>query len=177
MAADRGGLERLKPRTHTHTHSLFSVFNPHFSVSSQLMSTMTCWHHSITQPPLLPSLSSKMAPTDWLSSWRTPLLLLLLILTFCFSSESASTTPFPKDLEAINVVNSEREQSLSDWVMMTTAVISVCPLWVVSCLVKGSYYCKLIFSPSLFVLDTFTAHMSFISSVAFSLFVWLNVSI
>ncbi|XP_026205502.1 semaphorin-6D-like isoform X2 [Anabas testudineus] len=49
-----------------------------------------------------------MAPTDWLSSWRTPLLLLLLILTFCFSSESASTTPFPKDLEAINVVNSEQ---------------------------------------------------------------------
>ncbi|XP_041810731.1 semaphorin-6D-like [Chelmon rostratus] len=39
-----------------------------------------------------------------LSPWRPPLL--LLIITSCFLSESASTTPFPKDLEPINVVTS-----------------------------------------------------------------------
>ncbi|XP_051246586.1 semaphorin-6D isoform X2 [Dicentrarchus labrax] len=47
-----------------------------------------------------------MAPSDWLLLWRPPLL--LLILTSCFPSESASTTPFPKDLEPINVVNSDQ---------------------------------------------------------------------
>uniref|UniRef100_A0A3Q3BRX9 Sema domain, transmembrane domain (TM), and cytoplasmic domain, (semaphorin) 6Ca n=1 Tax=Kryptolebias marmoratus TaxID=37003 RepID=A0A3Q3BRX9_KRYMA len=49
-----------------------------------------------------------MAPTDWL--WW-PLLLLLrltLLLTSCFVSESVSTTSFPKDLEPLNVVNSEQ---------------------------------------------------------------------
>ncbi|XP_029298726.1 semaphorin-6D-like [Cottoperca gobio] len=52
-----------------------------------------------------------MAPTNWLAPWRRqPLMLLplLLILTSCFLSESASTTPFPKDLEPINTVNSEQ---------------------------------------------------------------------
>ncbi|XP_073319141.1 semaphorin-6D-like [Pagrus major] len=47
-----------------------------------------------------------MARTDWLSPWRPPLL--LLVLASCFLSESASTTPFPKDLEPINMVSSEQ---------------------------------------------------------------------
>uniref|UniRef100_A0A7N8WYF1 Semaphorin-6D-like n=1 Tax=Mastacembelus armatus TaxID=205130 RepID=A0A7N8WYF1_9TELE len=41
---------------------------------------------------------------DWLAPWRQ----LLLVLAFCFLSESASTTPFPKDLEPISVVSSEQ---------------------------------------------------------------------
>ncbi|XP_036949723.1 semaphorin-6D-like isoform X2 [Acanthopagrus latus] len=45
-----------------------------------------------------------MAPADWLPPWQSPLL--LLVLTSCFLSETASTTPFPKDLEPINVVSS-----------------------------------------------------------------------
>uniref|UniRef100_A0A3B4TAE5 Sema domain, transmembrane domain (TM), and cytoplasmic domain, (semaphorin) 6Ca n=1 Tax=Seriola dumerili TaxID=41447 RepID=A0A3B4TAE5_SERDU len=49
-----------------------------------------------------------MAQTDWLSPWRQLPLMLLLILTFRFLCESASTTPFPKDLEPINVVSSEQ---------------------------------------------------------------------
>ncbi|XP_039978054.1 semaphorin-6D-like isoform X2 [Xiphias gladius] len=49
-----------------------------------------------------------MAPTDWLSPWRPPPLLLLLLLTLRFLSESASTTPFPKDLEPVSVVSSEQ---------------------------------------------------------------------
>ncbi|XP_075931743.1 semaphorin-6C-like [Anarhichas minor] len=52
-----------------------------------------------------------MAPTNWLSPWRPfpPLVPpLLLVLTSCFLSGSASTTPFPKDLEPINVVTSEQ---------------------------------------------------------------------
>ncbi|CAK6982058.1 semaphorin-6D-like [Scomber scombrus] len=46
-----------------------------------------------------------MAPTDWLSPWRPPLALLLL--ASCFLSESASTSPFPKDLEPISTVSWE----------------------------------------------------------------------
>ncbi|KAF3706865.1 Semaphorin-6D Precursor [Channa argus] len=49
-----------------------------------------------------------MAPADWLSLWRPSLLLLLLVLPFCFLSESASTQPFPKDLQPINVVSTEQ---------------------------------------------------------------------
>ncbi|XP_049457491.1 semaphorin-6D-like isoform X1 [Epinephelus fuscoguttatus] len=53
-----------------------------------------------------------MATSSWLSPWwqplPPPLLLLLLILTSCFLSESALTTPFPKDLEPINMVSSEQ---------------------------------------------------------------------
>ncbi|XP_063325501.1 semaphorin-6D-like [Pelmatolapia mariae] len=48
-----------------------------------------------------------MALTCWLSPWRPPTLLLLL-LTSWLPAESASTTPFPKDLEPISVVNSEQ---------------------------------------------------------------------
>ncbi|KAM3858085.1 semaphorin-6D-like [Diretmus argenteus] len=47
-----------------------------------------------------------MAPPDWLSPWRPPLA--LLTLTSCFLSVSASTTPFPKDLEPISVVSWEQ---------------------------------------------------------------------
>ncbi|KAM7384944.1 hypothetical protein PAMA_012027 [Pampus argenteus] len=47
-----------------------------------------------------------MDPTDWLSLWRPPLVLLLL--TSCFLSESTSTTPFPKDLEPISAVSWEQ---------------------------------------------------------------------
>ncbi|KAM7373753.1 hypothetical protein PAMP_008582 [Pampus punctatissimus] len=47
-----------------------------------------------------------MDPTDWLSLWRPPLVLLLL--TSCFLSESASNTPFPKDLEPISAVSWEQ---------------------------------------------------------------------
>uniref|UniRef100_A0A3Q3X2Z9 Sema domain-containing protein n=1 Tax=Mola mola TaxID=94237 RepID=A0A3Q3X2Z9_MOLML len=46
-----------------------------------------------------------MAPTSWLLPWW---LLLLFILTSCFLSGTGSTTPFPKDLEPINVVSSEQ---------------------------------------------------------------------
>uniref|UniRef100_A0A3Q0RD61 Sema domain, transmembrane domain (TM), and cytoplasmic domain, (semaphorin) 6Ca n=1 Tax=Amphilophus citrinellus TaxID=61819 RepID=A0A3Q0RD61_AMPCI len=49
-----------------------------------------------------------MALTSWLLPWGPPPLLLLLLLTSCFLSESASTTPFPKDLEPISVVSSEQ---------------------------------------------------------------------
>uniref|UniRef100_A0A8D3CUK0 Sema domain-containing protein n=1 Tax=Scophthalmus maximus TaxID=52904 RepID=A0A8D3CUK0_SCOMX len=50
-----------------------------------------------------------MAVTDWLSPWRPPSLMLLIILTFHFLSESASTrVPFPKDLEPIYVVVAEQ---------------------------------------------------------------------
>ncbi|XP_071357088.1 semaphorin-6D-like isoform X2 [Trachinotus anak] len=49
-----------------------------------------------------------MASTDWLSPWRLLPRTLLLILTFRFLCESASTTPFPKDLEPISVVSSEQ---------------------------------------------------------------------
>ncbi|XP_041867514.1 semaphorin-6D-like [Melanotaenia boesemani] len=49
-----------------------------------------------------------MAPTNWLLSWRPPFLLLMLLLTSCFLSESASTTLFPKDLEPLGVVSSEQ---------------------------------------------------------------------
>ncbi|XP_029369588.1 semaphorin-6D-like [Echeneis naucrates] len=49
-----------------------------------------------------------MAPMDWLLlSWRLPLML-LLILACRFLCESASTTPFPKDLEPITAVSSEQ---------------------------------------------------------------------
>ncbi|XP_038579962.1 semaphorin-6D-like isoform X2 [Micropterus salmoides] len=50
-----------------------------------------------------------MAQTSWLSQWQPPPLL-LLILTSCFLSESASTTPFPKDLEPINMVTLEQSK-------------------------------------------------------------------
>ncbi|KAM6899682.1 semaphorin-6D-like [Xenentodon cancila] len=51
-----------------------------------------------------------MAKTDWPSPWRpAPLLILLLIiLTLCFLSESASSTSFPKDMEPLSVVSSEQ---------------------------------------------------------------------
>uniref|UniRef100_A0AAX7SBZ2 Sema domain-containing protein n=1 Tax=Astatotilapia calliptera TaxID=8154 RepID=A0AAX7SBZ2_ASTCA len=49
-----------------------------------------------------------MALTCWLSPWRPPTLLLLLLLTSWLPAESASTTPFPKDLEPISVVSSEQ---------------------------------------------------------------------
>ncbi|XP_040928915.1 LOW QUALITY PROTEIN: semaphorin-6D-like [Betta splendens] len=48
-----------------------------------------------------------MAPTDRPSLWPPPPLL-LLVLTSCFLCESASTTPFPKDLEPITMVKSEQ---------------------------------------------------------------------
>ncbi|CAJ1084220.1 semaphorin-6D-like [Xyrichtys novacula] len=57
-------------------------------------------------PPHPRSVHVKMAPADWLSPWRPPLL--LLILTLCFLSEATSTTPFPKDLEPISVVGSDQ---------------------------------------------------------------------
>ncbi|XP_034401516.1 semaphorin-6D-like [Cyclopterus lumpus] len=50
-----------------------------------------------------------MAPTYWPSPWQPPpwsMPLLLLVLSSCFLPESA--TPFPKDLEPINVVASEQ---------------------------------------------------------------------
>uniref|UniRef100_A0A8D3CZ68 Sema domain-containing protein n=1 Tax=Scophthalmus maximus TaxID=52904 RepID=A0A8D3CZ68_SCOMX len=60
-------------------------------------------HDLLTSPP------DKMAVTDWLSPWRPPSLMLLIILTFHFLSESASTrVPFPKDLEPIYVVVAEQ---------------------------------------------------------------------
>uniref|UniRef100_UPI003AAA3C97 semaphorin-6D-like n=1 Tax=Centroberyx gerrardi TaxID=166262 RepID=UPI003AAA3C97 len=46
-----------------------------------------------------------MAPPDWPSPWRPPLA--LLTLASCFLSASASTTPFPKDLEPISIVGWE----------------------------------------------------------------------
>ncbi|KAF1382095.1 hypothetical protein PFLUV_G00160890 [Perca fluviatilis] len=50
-----------------------------------------------------------MAPTNRLSPWRTsPAPLLLLAIASCFLSESAATTPFPKDLQPISVVHSEQ---------------------------------------------------------------------
>uniref|UniRef100_A0A3Q3CYJ6 Sema domain, transmembrane domain (TM), and cytoplasmic domain, (semaphorin) 6Ca n=1 Tax=Haplochromis burtoni TaxID=8153 RepID=A0A3Q3CYJ6_HAPBU len=49
-----------------------------------------------------------MALTCWLSPWRPPTLLLLLLLTSWLPAESASTTAFPKDLEPISVVSSEQ---------------------------------------------------------------------
>ncbi|KAI3358263.1 hypothetical protein L3Q82_003256 [Scortum barcoo] len=72
-------------------------------------------HHDLLTSPcpapslLPPSPFYKMAPSSWPSPWRRPppppplLLMLPFILASCFLSESASTTPFPKDLEPINV--------------------------------------------------------------------------
>ncbi|KAM8840567.1 semaphorin-6C-like [Spinachia spinachia] len=47
-----------------------------------------------------------MGPTNWLSPWRP----LLLVLTSCFLSESASSAQFPKDLDPINVITSTQSQ-------------------------------------------------------------------
>ncbi|GLD72081.1 semaphorin-6D-like protein [Lates japonicus] len=81
----------------------------------QILGYSDAHHDLLTSSPPLPLCSpppqTKMAQTDWLSPWRPPplmLMLLLLVLSFCFLSESASTTPFPKDLEPINTVGSEQ---------------------------------------------------------------------
>lgn len=51
--------------------------------------------------PVLPP-PFTMAAADWLPLWRLPLL--LSVLTSCFLSASAETTPFPRDLEPISIV-------------------------------------------------------------------------
>ncbi|XP_075867613.1 semaphorin-6C-like isoform X2 [Nelusetta ayraudi] len=59
-------------------------------------------------PPVLPP-PFTMATPDWLPPWQ---LLLLSVLTSCFLSASAETTPFPRDLEPISIVGLNESQRL-----------------------------------------------------------------
>lgn len=66
----------------------------------------------MTSPDTTPALPPPftMAAADWLPLWRLPLL--LPILTSCFLSASAETTPFPRDLEPISIVGLNGESVL-----------------------------------------------------------------
>lgn len=63
----------------------------------------------LLHPPSFSRCQMKMALTSRLWLWRLPSLLTVLVLRSWFLSVSASTTSFPKDLQGLHVVSSERE--------------------------------------------------------------------